>query len=202
MNDSMVECPQGHPNPSDWKLCGECGSSIDEVDTWVVDRWPRKKWVVVAAGFVAVVAILVSAIVLVVRDHNGDATMRTSADDAEVLDWWSGAREPFAALQASLEDSERALIDLDRSAMQKACQRMHDTAAVELPAHLPAPTRQLTSEVTAATADAHEASHMCMAVLAGSRNSYDAEFPVDVRQADKHLAAAEQLISQAITNLP
>jgi hypothetical protein len=94
------------------------------------------------------------------------------------------------------------LVDADRTAMQRACQQMHDAAAVDLQAHLPAPTQELTSELTAAATDAHDASHMCMSVLEGSMNSYDGEFPVDVKQAEKHLAAAEELISQAITTSP
>lgn len=202
MNDMLLRCPQGHSNPADWKVCGECGCSMEDTGDWVTDRWSRRTWVLVCAGFLLVVAVLLSAIIVLSRDDNTDTSTRESADDAAVLDWWSGAREPFADLQGSLEDSQRALIDLDRSAMQMACQRMHDAAAVGLPAYLPAPTQQLTSEVTAATTDAHEASHMCLAVLGGSRNSYDAEFPVDVRQAEKHLAVVERLVSQAITSLP
>jgi hypothetical protein len=79
---------------------------------------------------------------------------------------------------------------------------MHDAAAADLPAHLPAPTPELNSELTAALTDAHDASHMCMAVLEGSTNSYDGEFPVDLKQAEKHLAAAEELILQVNATSP
>jgi hypothetical protein len=156
----------------------------------------------VGAGFLAVVALLVSAIVLVSRDDETGPMTRASNDNEAILDWWSGARDPFGALDESLDDAQRALADADRPAMQKACQEIHDAAAVELQAYLPAPTQQLTSELTAATADAHEASHMCMSVLEGSMNSYDAEFPVDLQQAERHLAAAQGLVSRAINSLP
>lgn len=202
MNDLMVECPQGHMNPCDWQTCGECGSPLEEADTWPVDRWSHKTWVMVGAGFLAVVAVLVSAIVLVSRDDKTSDSARASTENEAILDWWSSAREPFGALEESLDDAQRALADVDRPAMESACQEMHDASAVDLPAHLPAPTQQLTSELTAALADAHEASHMCMSVLAGSRNSYDAEFPVDLQQAERHLASAQRLVSTAITNSP
>jgi hypothetical protein len=147
---------------------------------------------------------VISIFIVSLRDRGGNAgpSARTSSGDAAVLDWWQGARKPFVALQESLDDAQRALVDADRTAMQRACQQMHDAAAVDLQAHLPAPTQELTSELTAAATDAHDASHMCMSVLEGSMNSYDGEFPVDVKQAEKHLAAAEELISQAITTSP
>ena len=69
-----------------------------------------------------------------------------------------------------------------------------------LPAHLPTPDPDLTGELTAATADAHAAAHMCLAVLAGSVNSYDGEFVADVDQANKHLTAAQELINKALTH--
>lgn len=200
MSSVMVKCPQGHSNPSDWQLCGECGSPIEGSPNLFNGRWSRKTWAMVAAGVLAIAAISVSAVGLVTRDDDTGASARTSTDSAAILEWWAGAREPFAALQESLDDSQRALVDADRSAMQKACQRMHDTSAVELQVYLPAPTQELTSELIAAATDAHDASHMCMSVLEGSMNSYDGEFPVDVRQAEKHLAAAQELISQAITS--
>jgi len=79
---------------------------------------------------------------------------------------------------------------------------MHDTAAVELPRHLPAPTPELTQELTAAVEDAHEASHMCMSVLSRSSNNYDAEFPVDTDQAERHLIAARELVREALAATP
>ena len=112
------------------------------------------------------------------------------------------AREPFTDLQQSLADAQRALATVDRSAMDEACQQMHDTAAVDLRAHLPAPNPELTSELEAATEDAHAAAHMCLSVLARSTNSYDGEFPVDVEQAEKHLLAAQELVREALVGTP
>jgi hypothetical protein len=157
-------------------------------------------------SLIAIVAISISIIALVNRSDDTGTSVRASTgnavDDAAVLDWWQGARKPFVALQDSLDDAQRALVDADRTAMQHACQQMHDAAAADLPAHLPAPTPELNSELTAALTDAHDASHMCMAVLEGSANSYDGEFPVDLKQAEKHLAAAEELILQVNATSP
>ncbi len=202
MSSVMVKCPEGHLNPSDWQFCGECGSPIESTPSLFSGRWSRKTWAMVGAGVVAIAAISISAVALVNRGDDTRASAPTSTGSEAVLEWWAGAREPFAALQDSLDDAQRALVDRDRSAMKQACQRMHDNSAVKLQVHLPAPTEELTSELTAAATDAHEASHMCMSVLEGSMNSYDGEFPVDVKQAEKHLAAAEELITQAIANTP
>ncbi|WP_050899760.1 hypothetical protein [Mycolicibacterium rhodesiae] len=158
-------------------------------------------------SLIAVIVISISIVALLNRGDDSGTSARSSTDDvtvdgAAVLDWWQGARKPFVALQDSLDDAQRALIDADRTAMQHACQQMHDAAAVDLPAHLPAPAHELTSELTAAVTDAHDASHMCMSVLEGSSNSYDGEFPVNLKQAEKHLAAAEELILQVNTTSP
>jgi hypothetical protein len=135
-------------------------------------------------------------------DQQAGPSAPASTDQGAVLEWWSQAREPFTDLQQSLADARRALATVDRSAMDEACLQMHDTAAVDLRAHLPAPTPELTSELEAATQDAHTAAHMCLSVLARSRNSYDGEFPVDVEQAEKHLLAAQELVRQALVGAP
>ena len=77
---------------------------------------------------------------------------------------------------------------------------MEDAAGVDLPAHLPTPDPDLTSELAAATADAHAAAHMCLSAAAGSVNNYHGEFAADVDQADKHLTAAQELINKALTH--
>ena len=76
---------------------------------------------------------------------------------------------------------------------------MEDAAGVDLPAHLPTPDPDLTSELAAATADAHAAAHMCLSAVAGSVNNYHGEFPADVGQADKHLTKAQKLINEALS---
>lgn len=87
----------------------------------------------------------------------------------------------------------------DAETLQKACQQLHDAAGVHVPARLPTPDPQLTSELQAAAQDAHEASHMCLAAAAGSMNSYRGEFAADIAQADKHLAAAQEIVDQSVT---
>jgi hypothetical protein len=201
----MVECREGHLNPSDWDFCGECGSPLEQDPNPPADKWSRKVWLIIGMSLFAVVVISISIVGVVKRgDDIGTAADTSSGNtvDAAVLDWWQGARKPFVSLQNSLDDARRALVDADRTAMNHACQQMHDAAAVDLPARLPAPTQELTSELTAAVTDAHDASHMCMSVLEGSTNSYDGEFPVDLKQAEKHLAAAEELILQVNTASP
>ncbi len=195
----MVECPHGHPNPAGWQLCGECGSPIEVTPDASDGVWYRTKWAIAAAIVVAAIVLSSAAITLVVTDdqHAGPSAPE-SAGQAAVLDWWSASREPFVDLQRSLADAQQALADVDREAMDEACRQMHDSAAVDLRAHLPAPTPELTSELEAATEDAHAAAHMCMSVLARSTNSYDGEFPVDVEQAEKHLQAAQELVRQAL----
>lgn len=195
----MVECPHGHPNPAGWQLCGECGSPIEVTPDPPDGVWYRTKWAIAAAIVVAAIVLSSAAITLVVTDdqHAGPSAPE-AAGQAAVLDWWSASREPFVDLQRSLADAQQALADVDREAMDEACRQMHDSAAVDLRAHLPAPTPELTSELEAATEDAHAAAHMCMSVLARSTNSYDGEFPVDVEQAEKHLQAAQELVRQAL----
>ncbi|MCV7300817.1 zinc ribbon domain-containing protein [Mycobacterium barrassiae] len=195
----MLECPHGHPNPDGWQLCGECGSPIEAPPEPSDGVWYRTKWAI--AGAIVVVAIVLSsaAITLVVTgDRRADPSTPESAGQAAVLDWWAGAREPFVDLQRSLSKAQQALAHVDREAMDEACRQMHDSSAVDLRSHLPAPTPELTSELEAATEDAHAAAHMCMSVLARSSNSYDGEFPVDVEQAEMHLDAAQELVRQAL----
>jgi hypothetical protein len=150
------------------------------------------------------IALSATIIAVMVRGGDGQAGpgAETSADKTTILEWWSQARAPFNDLQRSLADAQRALATVDRSAMEEACRQMHDSAAVGLQAHLPAPTPELSSELKAATDDAHAASHMCLSVLARSTNSYDGEFPVDVEQAEEHLLAAQELVRQALAGAP
>lgn len=192
----MVTCVHGHHNPVGWQLCGECGEPLEEET--VVDSRDRTRWALVGAGAIAALVILGSIIGFVITGGEQAAAPETATADQAILEWWSKARDPFADLQQSLADAQRALATADRSAMEDACQQMHDAANVELQAHLPTPSPEVTSELEAATVDAHDAAHMCLSVLAGSMNSYDGEFPVDLDQAEKHLVAAQELIRQSL----
>lgn len=195
-----MECPQGHQNPDGWQLCGECGSPIESTPD---DSWYRAKWAIAGASVLAAIVVSSAAIAFVTGDdQQADPSAPASAGQESILEWWSQAREPVTDLQRSLADAQRALVAVDRSAMDDACRQMHDTAAVDLPAHLPAPSSELTSELEASTEDAHAAAHMCLSVLARSTNSYDGEFPVDVEQAEKHLLAAQELVREALAGAP
>jgi hypothetical protein len=199
----MVECPQGHPNPDGWQLCGECGSPIEAAPDHSSDAWYRAKWAIAGASVLAAIVVSTAAIAFVTGgDQQAGPLSPAPAGQGSILEWWSQAREPVTDLQRSLADAQRALVAVDRSAMDDACRQMHDSAAVDLPEHLPAPTPKLTSELDAAAEDAHAAAHMCLSVLARSTNSYDGEFPVDVEQAEEHLQAAEELVREARVGAP
>jgi hypothetical protein len=198
----MVECTQGHPNPDGWQLCGEC-NPIEATPDHSRDGWYRAKWAIAGASVLAAIVFSTAAIAFLKSDdQQAGPSAPASAGQGSILEWWSQAREPFTDLQQSLGDAQRALVAVDRSAMDEACRQMHDTAAVDLRAYLPAPSPQLTSELEAATEDAHAAAHMCLSVLASSRNSYDGEFLVDVEQAKKHLLVAQDLVRQALIGTP
>src|SRR5512139_235600 len=187
----MVTCPHGHPNPPGWTLCGECGAPIEQPDVEST-AWYRTKWALVGAGVVAVLVIVAAAAALVMdnRGDRADSADVTTARQQEMSQWWGDVRAPFTDLQDSLADSQRAVQEADSDALEQACQRMHDSSAVELQSHLPAPDADLTSEVAAAADDAHAAAHMCLSVTAGSTNAYDGEFTVNLQQAEQHLRRA------------
>ncbi|MGP4057302.1 hypothetical protein ACTWP6_21210 [Mycobacterium sp. 4D054] len=71
--------------------------------------------------------------------------------------------------------------------------------SVGLVAHLPAPDADLTAELDAAATDAHDAAHMCLAVLKQTLNNYDAEFSTHIDQADRHLKAAVAIVNRSLT---
>jgi len=197
----MVTCPEGHPNPSHWEFCGECGAPIDQAAEELDARgWYRVKWAVVGAAVLAVLVIAAAAVALAVTRDNDQSSSSapTPVGAVAIREWWSAAHEPFTELQESLDDAQHALDRLDGPAVEAACQQMHDSADVELQAHLPTPDADLTSELRAATADAHTAAHMCLAVGAGSMNEYGGEFTVNVLEAENHLAAAQELINKVL----
>ena len=198
----MSECPHGHPNPPHYEFCGECGAPIDTVaEELEADKWYRTRWAIVGAGVLAVLVIVGAAVTLAAtRTEQTGSSTETTATAVRVQDWWADAQEDFTELQNALEDSQRAVDRFDVDGLEAACQRMHDAAAVDLPAHLPAPDPNLTSELTAATADAHTASHMCLSAVAGSENNYHGEFAADVEQAEKHLRKAQELINKALAH--
>lgn len=201
----MVSCPNGHENRSNWEFCGECGAPIDQVAEELEARaWYRTKWAIVGASILAVLVISAAAVAVVVSrsGEQADLSAPTSSRTVAIREWWSGAHQHFTDLQESLDDSQRSLTRIDGPALERACQQMHDTADVELQAHMPTPDTELTSELRAATADAHAAAHMCLAAVAGTVNNYSGEFPASVDQAEKHLTAAQELVNKALIETP
>lgn len=197
----MATCPVGHPNPPQWEFCGECGALLErEAEPPSYSPWYRTMSAILALITFTAVLIAVGVVALTDTTRSGQlrSSWSTTAGAVAIQEWWSGAYEPFAELQDALDDSRRALERLDRPRFEAACQRIEDAAAVALPAHLPTPDPVLTSELVAATTDAHAAAHMCLSLAAGSVNSYDGEFAANVDQADKHLAAAQGYINKAL----
>ncbi|ADU00956.1 hypothetical protein [Mycolicibacterium gilvum] len=152
------------------------------------------------AGIVVVVAVAV-AVGIIAIVLSGRTQSPGTAGAPEAVDfsrWWAGTHQHVTDLQKSLDDSKRALNRMDGPALDSACQRMHDAAGVGLVAHLPAPDADLTAELEAVAADAHDAAHMCLAVLEQSLNSYDAEFTTRVDQADRHLKEAVAVVNRQL----
>lgn len=141
-----------------------------------------------AAGLVVAMILAIAAIGWPGERH--DTNRITRSERATFVQWWSTAYPEVTALQNALDEAQRSVRRGDRAALTAACQRMHDVAAVELAAHLPAPQRDMTAELAAAATDAHSAAHMCLSVLEQTQNSYDAEFVSTVDQADRQLQAA------------
>ncbi|OAN39957.1 hypothetical protein A4X20_16205 [Mycolicibacterium iranicum] len=154
-------------------------------------------------AMIAAVVVASGVIALVLTGDAADGPRRLApAQHAELTQWWATAYPEVTKLEEALDNSEHALERLDAPALAAACQRMHDSAAVDIAAHLPSPDRELTAELNAATEDAHDASHMCMAVIGGTTNQYDAEFVADIEQANRHLKAAVAIVNRYLTQEP
>ncbi|MGV0596719.1 hypothetical protein [Mycolicibacterium porcinum] len=204
MND-MPTCPNGHSNPAHWEFCNECGAPIDEPeDASPATLWPesmRKGWLVAGAVAVLLAGIGVGATVFAGGNSDQPSASRDQAAASAVARWWAQSHDDVSGFRAALHDLQQAISMQDAGVLQKACQQLHDAAGIRIPARLPSPDSELTSELQAAAQDAHEASHMCLAAAAGSMNSYRGEFTADIAQADKHLAAAQEIVDQSVTSI-
>ncbi|MGD9516133.1 MULTISPECIES: hypothetical protein [Mycolicibacterium] len=166
---------------------------------------PRRRWYrtfPAVVGFVAVAVVIIASGIVAIALSGGQRSQDgiPPSQRAELAEWWSTAQPHVTDLQKALDDSLEALRSMDGPGLGAACQRMHDSAGVDLAAHLPAPDRDLTAELEAAAQDAHDAAHMCLAVLELTPNNYDAEFVSDIDQADRHLKAAVAIIDRSLTN--
>ncbi|MBV5242505.1 hypothetical protein KUF57_03020 [Mycolicibacterium sp. PAM1] len=158
----------------------------------------RMSSVIVGFAIVVAVAVAFGVIAMVLAGRPESPGTAGVPETVGLSRWWAGTHQHVTDLQKSLDDSKRALNRMDGPALESACQRMHDAAGVELAAHLPAPDADLTAELEAVAADAHDAAHMCLAVLAQSLNSYDAEFTTRVDQADRHLNEALAIVNRQL----
>lgn len=195
----MAECPDGHVNPAHWELCGECGAPIESDDRTqeATDRARRHRTALGAVGVVLLIGLAFGAGALAFREWSQQSSATT--DTAALRRWWASSHDTVSGLRSAIDDSRRAVERLDTAALQPACHRMHDLAGVRLPALLPGPDGELTSELQAAVGDAHDAAHMCLAAIAGSANSYRGEFAADLDQAEENLAAAQAIIDEIVT---
>ncbi|WP_260762142.1 hypothetical protein [Mycobacterium sp. SMC-4] len=161
--------------------------------------WYRT-WPGIAAVAIAAVAVVTAAVfVIVLSGRPEPPSSQPPSARADIAQWWSSAYPHVTDLQQALDDSRRALKGMDGPLLTAACQRMHDAAGVDLVAQLPAPDRDLTAALNAAAVDAHQAAHMCLAVLERTLNNYDAEFTSNVDQADRHLKAAVAIVNRNLT---
>lgn len=185
----MTTCPNGHHNPKNQQLCAICDAMI--IPTQKRPLSERTWWTIIAASIVVAVA-LTAVLAGTVAHRPGEETSSapTTAANMAMQQWWSAAQEHFDDFQSAVEDTRKAVADQDETMLHRSCQDMHDAGTVELRAHLPAPDPDVTAEIDAAINDAHDASHMCLAAISGSLNSYAGEFDADLEQADKHLQAA------------
>jgi hypothetical protein len=193
--EPSVECVNGHVNPADWEYCGDCGAPLFDQHR----RKRRRQLLLTMVG--ALFAVLaIGAVILATKGSHHPAPDESATRRDAIAAWWSAAKTDVLELQNALDDTESAAGRWDTNGVSEGCQRIHDAADVGVPAHLPSPDPTLTAELTAADRDAHEASHMCLAVFAQSRNSYAAEFKAATGQAKMHIAAAISLVEQVITD--
>ena len=159
--------------------------------------WYRRWWFFVAAS-TAAAAILLAGVYVLNSHRTGPESAQAPPSDADsIQQWWAaGPGEHVAELHEAFDGVKERAEELDEAGARNECERMHDAAAVDLQAHLPSPDAELTSELNAAIADTHTAAHMCMSALAGSPNSYVAEFLTYLDQADRHLRSAENIVDK------
>ena len=195
-NDRSLTCPNGHDNPADWQLCGECGTPLTSADSG--RAWDPMNRAALAVTLIAATMIVGLAVTLAVI-RGGVRPETGTAQAVTVAQWWSETHGDFTDLRDALGDARHVMGRRNREALESACKRMHEAAAVKLPAHLPAPDMELTNRIRAAAADAHEAAHMCLAVITGSINSYDGEFVSYIDQAETGLDDAQDTVNRYLT---
>lgn len=199
---SMVIIPNGQASSAQFGLCKQCGTSTQEQKA--PEAAQRRRFsapMVKALGLVSVLAAAVVTTVLVVaRQHDEQQSAPAATTASAIREWWADSRTDFIALRTALDDSQEALQQADVGVLKTSCQKMHDVAAVDLAARMPTPDARLTTELKAATDDAHDAAHICLSTIAGAMISYRAEFDTDLDQAYKHLTAAREIIDRVVSD--
>ncbi len=191
----MRICSKGHANPDDWAYCGDCGRQLP-AGTDAVKAWYRPGRRVIL-GIVAALVVVGAATVVVVVQRGERSLPGPDGAAAAVQQWWSTAGEHVTGLRDSVGDAQVAVDRLDAPGLEAACGQIHEEE-VRLQAHLPSPDPELTAELHAAIEDAHSAAHMCLAVVEGSVNRYDGEFPSTLDQVDRRLDAAQDIVNGTI----
>lgn len=196
---NFADCSGDHRTPTGSSVCAVCGAPLQVPAE--LPRRARYHSTARALGVVATIAAVAAGVGILIfavdSTRTPDVVIPSNRDAVKA--WWSDAQPSMTALQQSLYDAESALRRLDGSALGSACQRMHDAAAVDVPTQLPAPDRTLTAELTAAAQDAHEAAHMCLALVEKSTNNYEGEFSSNLDQAEKQMKAAMALVNRTLT---
>lgn len=167
--------------------------------TWSRITSPRK-WIVTGIAAILLLLIAGGSAILVTTEHphRVSSSTPTTSKWTAIQQWWSGASADFATLRDSSDAAQHAIDHLDPIGLETACQQIHDDAEVKMKTHLPSPEPELTAELSSAIEDYHDAAHMCLAVTAGSANSYNGEFKSYLEQADLHMKAAQNIINQTL----
>ncbi len=192
----MPKCPNGHRNPKNQQLCGQCDALIVPPAAQRSTSGNAGRYVLPVS--VATSVLLAAALGLSVADR---AVREAPATDlhATTQHWWLAAHTPVDELRNVLLDTRSALQRQDAATLGTDCHKMHDAAVVRLRAQLPAPDPQLTAELDAAINDAHDAAHMCLAAIDGSQNNYGGEFRSALDQADRNLTAALVSVNNSLS---
>lgn len=193
----MPKCPNGHRNPKNQSLCGQCDALI--IPPTAVQRSSRgSAWRYVLPVSVATSVLLATALGFTVTEHAVREAPTTDLHTS-TQHWWLVARTPVDELRNTLLDTRSALQRQDATMLSTSCHKLHDTAVVRLRAQLPAPDPELTAELGAAIDDAHDAAHMCLAAISGSENNYAGEFRSALDQADRDLTAALMAVNNSLS---
>ena len=192
----MAKCPNGHRNPKNQQLCGQCDAMI--VPDAVQHPSRGNVWRYALPVSLATSVLLATALSLTVAERAVREAPTTDVHTS-TQHWWLVTRPDLDELRNTLLDTRSALQQQDGPALDTSCHKLHDTAVVRLRAHLPTPDPELTAELDAAINDAHDAAHMCLAAISGSENNYAGEFRSALDQADRNLTAALMIVNNSLS---